>query len=1632
MLLGRCLCFPAVFTNDTVIGYGDPAYEHQEITISNCVLTVDGPHEFASFKVLQGGTLTHSAYVTGVIPTSRAVTGEVMVLRLESASPTFYPVVETNSVLVRDLSGAITYTNGVDYVLGFTNTHGWIQLLPNSSISDGSTNAIDYLAPSSEPAGFQIVVSGDVHVAAGGQINVDAKGYGSGYGPGKGVALGSPPAGSGGTYGGIGGAGLGVSITMPSTYGDPRDPKENGSSGGMPNSTSPGGSGGGRVLLEVGGTLQIDGRITADGGNSPGYRSGGGSGGSISLKANVLAGTGKILARGGHGDPGQGGGGSGGRIALNYGASFFAGEVSAAGGPGYQDGGPGTIYSKATANAHGDLTFDNNGRPGNSALLEQPGMVSLMVRNGASVLVRTMSFANVQVGTGAHLNANGAILTVSSNVVVDFGGRLTADGGGYPAGQGPGAGRGTYSITGGLNGGGGYGGFGGGANSSLAQGGQAYGTYAAPVQQGSGGGSYNLYLKNPGGAGGGVIRLNVSGTLICNGRISANGDPGIAPGGGGGAGGSILLVVGTLAGGGVIATDGGPGDGFGLYAGGGGGGGRIVIEPGMDVFFGTTSACGGEGFVYGGAGTVYTKLKSQPAGLLIADNGGNMGTNTLHGPLGISTPPASYRVAGGAKLAGNISTSYDVFVGSNSWVLGGITAANVTIEQGGGVDLDGMGDRENLGSGRGGAHPAGCGGAGHGGFGGAGAGGGFGGNVYGTPLGAYYRGSGGGSYGPSYGGGAGGGNVVVNATGLLRVDGSISANGQNATNAIAGGGSGGGVEISAGTFAGGGRITANGGNGGTQGGGGGGGRISITYGTDLFSGSVTAFGGGGFSIGGAGTILMRKNQSAGQLLVDNGGFQGTNTSWSSGTYELVIRNGGIVAPFGGQTLAGLTLGSGGWIYVSNQTLTVSGSMTIEAGAGIRVVGGTGARPGGSIAVPSVGLVGGGGGYGGSGANPDVWTDTALGGASYGQIIPAGESGSAGAGGYNGIGGAGGGSLTLNVSGHLTVDGTITADGSPGPTPGAGGGSGGALILNLKSLSGTGRISADGGNGNSLGGGGGGGRIQLIVPTNLFEGRLSAFGGGPAKAAGGAGTIYMSRDGYRDSMLLVDNGGLKGTNTVFPIPVGGLLDLVIRNGASVFQGGSYLNLNSLVIGPDARMTIEYSKAYLTVSRDINIEPGGVLSADQTGYSIGNGPGAGITKNGIGSGAGHGGSGGASSMAQGGFGYGFATQPSDPGSGGGTGYGPLMGGSKGGGALRVMLYGTFKNNGLVSANGGGALQDSAGGGSGGSIWVDAGALVGNGTFAAMGGDGELFFGGGGAGGRIAIYTRTNFFTGNVSVAGGNGYARGADGTLFQSATPLPLSVIAQTPGGTLNSKVSEVLVLLDTPVLASSLSASAFTLLTPAGPLDATNISVQLHSSDLVKVQFPAQELEGIYTFTFGPEVRNLHMQLMSQTYTGAFTIAWPVVQGRVVDHLGQPVSGVILTGTTSAQPVPTDATGSYSIKCEPDQDVTISPAKQGLAFDPPSIAYERLNVSLSGVDFVGLPAVHLTGNISMGPAPGIELEWQGTKGLTYRVYWSTNLLDWEPADTLVTCRDSGERMMLKMPLDDGPRKFFKLQTNCSGD
>jgi len=624
-----------------------------------------------------------------------------------------------------------------------------------------------------------------------------------------------------------------------------------------------------------------------------------------------------------------------------------------------------------------------------------------------------------------------------------------------------------------------------------------------------------------------------------------------------------------------------------------------------------------------------------------------------------------------------------------------------------------------------------------------------------------------------------------------------------------------------------------------------------------------------------GTIRL----TMGQLVVDNGGRAGTNTSWvSAGSVDLTIKGGAVVAPPSGQAFGNLLVASNGWLSLGTAMLTVSGNATVQAGGGIIAdgtgyAGGQGSGAGRFATSASSGYVGGGGGHGGFGAASGGATP-GTGGSTYGSVTSPLEPGSGGGYPTSSGGGAGGGAIHMTVTGALRVDGRVSANGRAGLALGSGGGSGGSVWLTAGTLAGTGIISANGGAGTGLGGGGGGGCVSLQYGVNVFEGSISAYGGG-GWAWGGAGTIHSKASSQATGQMLVDNGGNYGTNT--PLPYLSPFDLTVRGGAVAYPSNAYLILSNLLITAGGSLTCANTQTNLDVAvmRNATIDASGVVTVDGKGFAPGSGPGAGLSTNSVGSGAGYGGHGGASSLLPGGVTYGSAQQPVDRGSGGGLGYKAGTGASEGGGAIRLTVGGILTLDGSLSAEGKAGLQDDAGGGSGGSIWLAVGALAGHGTIAADGGAGELYRGGGGGGGRIAIHTPFNGFGGLVSVAGGAGASPGQTGSIFYAADPEAPEVVSATPAGVCTAAVSSAEIVFSTPVNPYSVVAPNVGLTAPGG-VAVSNLVATALSPYQFQITFPPQTAQGDYTLTVGTQVEDLYGQRMSQTYTSSFSIVWPVI------------------------------------------------------------------------------------------------------------------------------------------------------------
>jgi RHS repeat-associated protein len=1062
-----------------------------------------------------------------------------------------------------------------------------------------------------------------VQVDAAGWIDADSQGYALNAGPG------GAPGGSGvgGSYGGVGG-GAGAAAV----YGSATAPTDLGSGGGC-NGCSYAGAGGGAILMNVSGTLTDNGIISANGGNSGNYSGpgGGGSGGSVNIHTGVLAGTGSIAANGGASNSTTPGGG--GRIAVYYAtnSSFNLALVTANGGSGNPNGGAGTVYTLGTLGANVNLTVSddmvlpaNSNLTYNSITIDNQG--SLTLGSGTTLTANSLSVSNggtFTVGGGSTVTLSGQLLvTGNSHVVlqgantaaqvngvwagvgvtlnaasveVDAGSSINADSQGYALNAGPGG------APSGSGAGGSYGGVGAGGGAAA-----VYGSSTAPADLGSGGGCASSGCGTA-GAGGGVILLNVSGTLTDNGIISANGGAaGSYTGpGGGGSGGSVYVTAGSLLGAGVFTANGG-----GLTSGynnsNGGGGGRVAVYYGANsnfTGFAASTALGGNGACgscSGGNGTIgffdtsaansnvniyqqftlpagttvnYNNLTVQPNATLTVGGGSQISvTNTLE--------------VGGTLVLRGANTSAQV---GGVWAGVGVTinAAAVQVDAAGWINADSQGYALNAGPG-GAPSQNGVGGS----YGGVGGGAGAA-AVYGSATAPTDLGSGGGCNGCSYAG-AGGGAILMNVSGTLTDNGTISANGGNSANysGPGGGGSGGSVNIHTGVLAGAGSIAANGGTS-TSTTPGGGGRIAVYYATN--SGFnltlVTANGGSGNPNGGAGTVYLlaagtnltvadntvlpaNANLTYTGITIDNQGSLTLGSGTTLTANSLSVSNGGTFTVGGGSTVtvSGQLLVTGNSHVIlqgANTAAQVNGvwagagvtlnaaSVEVDAGSSINADGqgyalnaGPGGAPLGSGVGGSYGGVGGGGGAA----------------AIYGSATTPIDLGSGGGCNNCSYAGVGGGAVLMNVSGTLTDNGIISANGGHSANysgPG-GGGSGGSVYINAGVLAGTGSIAANGG-ASSSNTPGGGGRIAVYYVTNSgFNLALITANGGSGNPNGGSGTVTQSNT-PRYLWVAPTSTELYGTQTLQWMA--GAVDLatttvtVTASGPQILTLGSALNPNA---------------------------------------------------------------------------------------------------------------------------------------------------------------------------------------------------------------------------------------------------------------------------------------------------------------------------------------------------------------------------------------------------------------------------------------------------------------------------------------
>ena len=159
-----------------------------------------------------------------------------------------------------------------------------------------------------------------------------------------------------------------------------------------------------------------------------------------------------------------------------------------------------------------------------------------------------------------------------------------------------------------------------------------------------------------------------------------------------------------------------------------------------------------------------------------------------------------------------------------------------------------------------------------------------------------------------------------------------------------------------------------------------------------------------------------------------------------------------------------------------------------------------------------------------------------GGVWYGDMVTPTTFGSGGGAFFPTDGGKGGGYLNILTSEKLTIDGAILVNGGDCVKSTCGGGSGGSVYIRSRSMEGVGLIGSRGGNGDITGGGGSGGRIGVHLAAEMsFEGDFNIHGG-TGKYIGASGTVYIedNKDRIPRRTGIVDNH--KRTSNIKPTTV----------------------------------------------------------------------------------------------------------------------------------------------------------------------------------------------------------------------------------------------------------------------------------------------------------------------------------------------------------------------------------------------------------------------------------------------------------------------------------------------------------------
>jgi hypothetical protein len=305
--------------------------------------------------------------------------------------------------------------------------------------------------------------------------------------------------------------------------------------------------------------------------------------------------------------------------------------------------------------------------------------------------------------------------------------------------------------------------------------------------------------------------------------------------------------------------------------------------------------------------------------------------------------------------------------------------------------------------------------------------------------------------------------------------------------------------------------------------------------------------------------------------------------------------------------------------------------------------------------------------------------------------------------------SGGGAIKVDVTGTITVNGTLSADVS---TTGNPSGSGGSIWIASGTLEGDGRISANGGHSSVGNAAPGGGRIDVSGTTFNFTGSIHARGGsgGNAFSRGQAGSVVLP-PATMDSFMPYGTNFVFGNSLAFGdcvVSNGVVLTLDANEGQNVFtfrsltvkDGGQVVcmgNVQAFNFAAGGATNEVYGEGVVILASNVTIEAGGSLNADGKGFD-------------------------SSILAQ--FHAANSAYGGQAGAFTGKTYGPISNVTSlgsgaavaGGGAIRLVVDDTLTVDGALTCDGAGTAAGN--GGAGGSVWIECATLQGSGVISADG--------------------------------------------------------------------------------------------------------------------------------------------------------------------------------------------------------------------------------------------------------------------------------------------------------------------------